>query len=59
MNTYVVDYQMPFGVGHSQTVEATNIHTAVKKVLYPLSVGRKPVAIRRGQTMTIRVERIK
>lgn len=57
MNTYSVSYQGPFATKSVQ-VQATNIHTAVKKVLFPITAGRKPVAIRRGQSMTIRVERI-
>lgn len=56
MNTYSVSYQGPFATKSVQ-VQASNIHTAVKKVLYPTEFGRKPVAIRRGQSMTIRVTR--
>ena len=57
MNTYSVSYLGPFVDGQAR-VQATNIHTAVKKVLFPITVGRKPMAIRKGQSMTIRVERI-
>ena len=62
MNTYSVSYQGPFAHGHVQ-VQASNIHTAVKNVL-AYAGGRtkggrlRPVAIRPGQSMTIRVTRI-
>ena len=57
MNLYEVRYRVS---GDEQIFQtwATNIHTAVKKVLYPVTVGRRPVAIRKGQSMTIRVTRL-
>ena len=57
MNLYEVRYRVS---GDEQIFQtwATNIHTAVKKVLFPIRAGRKPMAIRKGQSMTIRVERI-
>ena len=71
MNIYTVSYRGPFGE-RSIEVQATNIHTAVSRVLaaagpLPKPSGRptltnirthKPLAIRRGQSMTIRVTRI-
>ena len=57
MNTYRVSYHSPLGE-QSIEVMASNIHTAVKKVLFPMRLGRTPVGIRKGQVMTIRVERI-
>ena len=62
MNTYNVTYEGPLQSGYSQT-QASNVHTAVKNVL-AVRGGRtnrgrlKPVAIRRGQRLTIRVTRI-
>lgn len=57
MNTYRISYRGPFAEGHA-VVPASNIHTAVTKVLYPTGFRRKPESIRRGQTMTITVTRL-
>ena len=59
MNTYLVDYQLSTGERHFLEVQASNIHTAIKKVLYPMGFRTRTVAIRKGEYMTVRVERIR
>ena len=63
MNTYVVEVVGPpeqvnpwMGMA---TVEASNPHTAIRRVLYPIHNGRKAVRIKRGEKLTIHVERTK
>ena len=59
MNTYVITCRGAHA-GRS-TIQATNIHTAIKKVFYPMRpwLGRNIAeTIKKGEKVTIEVERI-
>jgi hypothetical protein len=58
MNTYhITCYGTVLG---RTTVRATNIHTAIKKLLYPTEgrLPRRAFTIKKGEEITIKVERI-
>ena len=57
MNTYILTSH---GAIEGRTrVEASNIHTAIKKAYFPMEFRRKALSIKKGEKVTIEVERIK
>ena len=58
MNTYKITING--ALQSSAEVEAVNIHTAVKKALYPVGVcaARTHPKLKRGETITFHVERM-
>ena len=60
MNTYTITCKKGDLIGRAQ-VEASNIHTAIKRALYRSEPGLpgKALSIEKGQKVTIEVERTK
>jgi hypothetical protein len=57
MNTYQITFKTRERGGYAE-VQASNVHTAVKRILADLEPYRKPVPLGKNQRMTITIDRV-